>query len=164
VTLRASQSLIGADMTRLQRDEKGRFLPKNQVAHKHGCIKYLSSGRLPERKSIALRKELKRIREELEKLIPERTVKEELLINQVLKTFGFCSIFETYLKEYGIMDKTELKAKKLSFQKGFDMYLKMLSRQALTLQSLGVSKKESEELLTPLQIVAQDEEEQEQRQ
>ncbi len=147
-------------MTALQRDNKGRFLPKNNLAHKHGCIKYLSSGKLPQRKSIALRKELKRIREELEALIPKRTVKEELLINQVLKTFGFCSIFETYLKEYGIMDRGELKAKKLSFQKGFDQYLKLLGRQHSVLTSLGLNEQEQEKVLTPFEIVQKEEQEQ----
>lgn len=146
-------------MITLQRDNKGRFLGKNQLAHKHGAIRYLEKGKLPQRKSAQISKELKRIREELEKLIPERTVKEELLINQVLKTYGFCSIFETYLKEYGVMDRGELKQKRLSFQKGFDQYLKLLGRQHSVLSSLGLNKEEQEKILTPYEVIAEEKDE-----
>ena len=69
MALGASQNVIGVDMNRLQRDKIGRFLHKNQVARKHSCIQYWKSGKLPPgRQSIALRKELKAIRQRLEEL------------------------------------------------------------------------------------------------
>ena len=108
----------------MERDTKGRFLRGNQVARKHGCLQYWTDGKLPPgRKSQRLRAELKRIRLELEQTLSGNgkgiSVQEDLLIQQVIKTNGFCVLFENYLRQYGVLDKGELKRNKVQFQAGF---------------------------------------------
>ena len=135
-------------MSKPERDpEAGRFLRNNQCARRHGAIQYWNDGKLPPgRKSQRLRAELKRIREELEQSLSGNgkgiTVQQELLIQQVCKTYGFCEIFEQYLREYGILNKAELRRNKVQFQPGFKMYLSLLSRQNHALISLGLNERE----------------------
>ena len=136
----------------------GQFMKGNQIARKHGAVQYWNDGKLPPgRRSQRLRGELKRIREELEASLSGNgkalTVQQELLIQQVLKTFGFCTIFEEYLKEYGVLDRGQLRKNRVEFMPGFRMYLSLLSRQNHALLSLGLNEKERERLLSPLEIV-----------
>ena len=146
-------------MSKPERDpETGRFLRNNQCARRHGAVQYWNDGRLPRgRKSLALRKELKRIRVELERSLSGNgkgiTVQQELLVQQVCKTFGFCTIFEEYLKEYGVLDRGQLRKNRVTFMPGFKMYLSLLTRQNSALISLGINAQERERLLTPLQLV-----------
>lgn len=145
-------------MNRSQRDEKGRFRKGNQLSKTHGGTGFLQSGKLPAgRKSTALRKELRGLRIGLESLCPERNVRDDLLIASIIKLQGFTLLFELFLKESGCFDPEGLRKRKLDYQPGFKTYLQMLGRQGKALDSLGISKQEKKELLTPLQIVEKEE-------
>lgn len=141
--------------------KSGRFVKGNTVATKHGAVHYLTSGRLQGRANERLRKEMKRIRLELERMLSRNgggiTPKETLLIQQVIKTFGFCSVFERFLEVHGVLDPNTLKKKVVTFQPGFTTYLSLLSRQNTALTSLGLSVEEKEKILTPFEIIQEEE-------
>lgn len=139
----------------------GRFLKGNSISTKHGATQYLSDGKLKGRPHERLRKDLRRIKKELELMLSKNgdpiSIKSELLISQVVECHGFCQIFTAHLKEYGVLDPNTLKKKVVSFQPGFTLYLSLLSRQNTALISLGLSAEEKGRVLSPLEFIAGEE-------
>jgi len=137
------------------RDPKtGKFLRGNQAAVKHCGHAFLVTGRVPSvRGARALKKELARIRRELEGCFPKLDVKKSLLVNQVVRAEGFCSLFEAYCKRAGIIEPHSARKKVLAFQPGFQTYLSLLNLQRNAIHSLGLDEKKSEEILTPFEII-----------
>jgi len=137
------------------RDSKtGKFLGGNQAAVKHSGHAFLVTGRVPSvRGARALKKELARIRRELEGCFPKLDVKKSLLVNQVVRAEGFCSLFEAYCKRAGIIEPHSARKKVLAFQPGFQTYLSLLNLQRNAIHSLGLDEKKSEEILTPFEII-----------
>ncbi len=151
-----------AEVKEAGRDLKsGRFLKGNVIALRHSGMKYLTDGKLNGRQHERLRKDLRRIKRELELMVSRNgkgpSIKEELLIGQIIQTHGFAQIFEAHLKEYGVLDPNTLKRNKVQFQPGFTLYLSLLSRQNTALLSLGLSAEEKGRVMSPLEYISAEE-------
>jgi hypothetical protein len=143
------------------RDAKtGRFLEGNQWAAKHGGYKFLATGKLPRIKGTRrLKNELTRIKKQLESDVNNLDVKKSLLINQIVKSVGFCSLFELYCRKMGLLDPAMGKKGKLDFQPGFRVYLSLLNAQKNAIMALGMDEKQVEETLTPFELIQKEERE-----
>ena len=141
--------------TEIERDEKGKFLAGNKSAVKHGCYSFKVDGKVPSvRGARKLKQELNRIREELEASVTKLSIKEELLINQVISAVGFCSLFEAFCVKAGILNPRKWRNKTVEFQPGFQTYLSMMNSQRSALMALGLDEK-AEEVLTTLEYIKQ---------
>jgi hypothetical protein len=93
-----------------ERDDFGRFLPGNQAAVKHGAWSLAQSGKVPSVRGVrALRKDLDRIRSDLEEITPRINVKKSLIISQIVRTEGMIRLIEVYLKKTGILRSDKFK-------------------------------------------------------
>lgn len=132
----------------------GRFMPRNQAAVRHGGHSWLASRKIPYsiRGARALRRELTKIRSELESMTPDLNVKKQLLIDQVISTAGFMRLFEAYVRRAGIAREDALKRRLVDFQPGFSFYLQMMNRQASAIQLLGLERERAERILAPYEM------------
>lgn len=138
------------------RDPKtGRFLPRNKEALKSGTTIFIQSGKIPSeiRGAATLRKDLKRIRGELEKMLGQDNlnVKSELLIDQVISSTGFIKLFELFIKRSGLLNPHLARKRVISFQPGFTTYLSFMSKQKDALQALDLSTQQAK-VITPLEL------------
>lgn len=142
-----------------ERDLKGRFMRGNQAALKYGGHSFITTGKIPVvRGTRKLRKELTRIQKQLEDNIPDLNAKKSLLINQIVKSAGFCSLFELYCRKAGLLDPALSKKGRLDFQKGFKVYISLLNVQKSAIMALGLDEKQAEGVLTPYEIIKREEE------
>ncbi len=135
------------------RDSQGRFTKGNKAAIKHYCHTFLVTNRLPKIRGVRkIQKNLDRVRKELESSVSKMTVQKQILIDQIVKTQGFCSLFELYARKMGLFDPQDGKKGKISFMPGFKTYISLLNSQRRALFALGLDRQAQEQILTPLEI------------
>lgn len=145
------------DETEIRDDGSGRFLPGNHAATKHGGHTFRLTGRVPSvRGARVLKRELTRIRKELEEITPDLNIKKRLLIDQIVSATGFMKLFEMYVRKVGIPRPDQWKKRIFDVQPAFSFYLSMMNRQLQAIQALGVNKEKAEEILAPYEIVARE--------
>jgi hypothetical protein len=142
------------------RDPKtGRFLPGNQCAERHGYYS-LAKGRVPQIPGIrAIRKDLQRIGKELEAMTPNPDVRTKLLVGQVVKTAGMILLLERYMRKAGILAPQKWRKGIVEAQPAMKIYLQILDGQRRALAMLNVDGRQVEKILTPLEIVQEEEKE-----
>ena len=101
-----------------------------------------------------MKSELNHMRRELEKSVGTRTIQKTILINQIVETHGLCSQIEVYLKKFGIIDQKSVAKGSVNLHPVFGYYISFRNLQRLALRTLGLSKRRSEEILTPYEIIS----------
>lgn len=140
--------------SKIDRDSKGKFIKGNKASLKSGTEIFLRTGKLPKqiRGATKLKRDLSRIRAELELELGSVNVKEELLIDQVISSTGFLRLFELFVKRAGLLDPVLARKKQIAFQPGFSVYLQFMHRQTEALKALPLNKDQQEKVLSPLQL------------
>jgi len=136
----------------LEKDERdpgtGQVESGNKLAVRHGAHSFLKTGKVPPvRGARKLRKELSRLRKELEEITPDLNVKKRLVVNQVVSAAGFMGLVEIYVRKVGLPRADLWRKRIFDVQPAFSFYLSMMNRQLSALQLLGLDRKEAEELI-----------------
>ena len=105
-----------------------------------------------------LRKELDRIRKALEAITDPQDIRKELLISQILKSFGFCACFEKFVKQAGLFTKT---GKEFDFQPAFKTYISLLNSQRHCIRLLEQGNGSKQKSVMSVAEILQEEEQQE---
>jgi hypothetical protein len=141
-----------------ERDEEGKLLPGHEIRKTSGAWMYLHTLRVPGIKGRRrIQKHLDELRVRLKETVPgSEDVRRELIIGQVIKTEGFLILVEEYLKRAGILDPVAFRQGRLEVQGSLGFCISLMNTQRLALQSLGLDLKDTAEILTPYEIVAQE--------
>ncbi len=135
-----------------ERNEKGQFDKNNQFARKHGI--HSSLPKIPGRRR--MKSEENHMRRELEKSVGTRTIQKTILIDQIVETQGLCAQIEVFCRQYGIIDQKSAGKGSVNLHPVFGYYISFRNLQRLALRTLGLSKRRSEEVLTPFEIISQE--------
>jgi len=146
---------------RRDKDERGRFVRGNRAAIKSGCGSFLIRGKLPPVRGVRkIKREMDRIKTELEASVSPPNVKQQILVNQIIKAHGFCLLFEYYCKRLGLFDIDKTKKGQLDFQGGFSTYLSLMNSQRHALRELSNTQdKDNEKPETIIDILRKEKEE-----
>jgi len=81
----------------------GKFLFGNKAAVKPSAYHFLAKGKMPKIRGVTrIKKEMQRIREELEKAVSPLDIKKEILISQIIRAESYCSLFNEFCKKTGL--------------------------------------------------------------
>jgi len=127
------------------KDKKGRFLPGNRAALKHGL--YARKVFLPGKRK--LDKYLAEVERELHEAVSDTSPQKRLLISQAVRAEGIQRILEVYFKKAGLLDPGKFRRGKLDAQPVLREYYSAMTQQRQALQALGLDKKEAEDTLDP---------------
>jgi predicted DNA-binding protein YlxM (UPF0122 family) len=141
-----------------ERDDFGRFLPGNQAAVKHGAWSLARSSKVPSVRGVrSLRKDLERIKCDLEEITPRINVKKSLIISQIVRTEGMIRLIEMYLKKTGILKPDKFRSGILDLQPSLSKsYLALLNTQRQAILSLSLDEQKADEILAPYEIVGKE--------
>ncbi|MBA7493268.1 hypothetical protein ES702_03825 [subsurface metagenome] len=102
------------------KDSRGKFIKGNTAALKSGCGSFLIRGRLPQVRGIKrLRGELQELKKRLEEDISNINVKQQILIDNIVKAHGYSLLFEAHCKRVGLFT---FKRKEINYMPGFAVY------------------------------------------
>lgn len=129
----------------------GKFTKGNVVALRHGIH---SMKNVPSVKGArALTKYLNEVKASLELATPELNVKKAILINQVLKCEEKLNLIDMWVRKTGILRPDRAKKGLLDLQPALtNCYLGFMKAQRQALLALGIDSRESEKILTPLEL------------
>lgn len=142
--------------TKKDKDSKtGRFLEKNKSAVRHGGHSFAATGKVPSVRGVRqLKKDLERIRADLEVATPKLNIKKTLVISQIVRTEGMIRLIEIYLKKSGIVKPGKLRAGIIELQPALaTTYLALMNSQRCALALLGLNEQKLEEIKAPYEIV-----------
>jgi hypothetical protein len=141
-----------------QRNERGRFVPGNKAAVKHGCHSLASRGKIPKVKGQeTLKRELSEFRRQLETSLPSPLpTKATLLIPVAVSLKGFMGLYELACRRAGVLDPTLLEEGKIEYQPAFKYYLAAGNNLVRVLRELGLDKEQTEDIKTPYELISQE--------
>lgn len=135
----------------INQDERGRFLPRNEMRLEHGAYLYLKNGKL----SLTLKgrrriqKSLAALRQRLVEVVPDsQDPRKECLINQICRSEGYLLLAEAHLQKFGLCQGDKLKRGKLEAQPLTMYIVSMMNCQTRAISALGLDKREAESILT----------------
>lgn len=123
----------------------GRFVAGNAAARTHGAF----SARIPKIRGIKkLKKELGKLRAQLEANVPELNAQKLLLIDQIIRSETQLRLIEYYLGKHGILRPDSFRKNTLELHPALaNSYLSFLNAQKQALVSLGITHRKEDQPL-----------------
>jgi len=119
----------------------GKFLPGNKAAFKHSAYHFLAKGKMPKIRGITrIKKEMQRIREELEKAASPLDIKKEILISQIIRAESYCLLFNEFCKKTGLFS---CKGGKIDFAPGAKTFVTLQNLIRHCLRQLSDNENQS---------------------
>ena len=137
------------DKQEIQRDERGRILPGSKLALKHGIYSFLDRGKIPAKSVRRLKKEMKHVKAELERLTPDLDEKKSLIILDIVRLEVCLRLLDKVLIELGPIQITGRKVEMRPILKSYTSFIESKRRNIL---SLGLEPTEVEKAITVEQI------------
>jgi hypothetical protein len=143
-----------------ERDEKGKLVSGHEIRKTSGAWLFLKSGnRIPSvRGKRRLQKHLNDLRTRLMEVVPNSSdPRREIIIFQVLKSEFFLRLIMEYLNRAGILNPIAFREGRLEVQGALTSCVSFMNAQLRSLQALGLDSAQAQKVLTPYEIVQEEE-------
>ena len=144
-----------------ERDEKGQLVPGHELRKQSGAWLFLRSGRVPSvRGKRRIGRELSALRKKLMEAVPgSDDIRRQVLINQIVRSEGFCLLIESFLRRFGIIDPKVFSQGQVQVQGSLNVLNSFMNTQARAVSQLGMDSKALEAIKVPYEIVQEQERE-----